>query len=157
VNCVGTVLQGGYWDLREQGGEADPPSLWRRYGFDFTEWYVARGKTYEAEIRDLADILAADERTLVVTLSIAEEQGKLVVVPATPGQAVRDIVHEHARAVDAQIAGDGRVGPGNEAPPVRVGAGGVVGPAHERLSAQRVGTWRPLSTSKQSGPLAPAL
>ena len=68
---VATALQSGYWDLREQGGEADSPSLWRRYGFDFTEWYVVRGKTYEAEIRDIADILAADERTLVVTLFIA--------------------------------------------------------------------------------------
>ena len=62
------VLQGGYWDLREQGGDADSRSLWRRYGFDFTEWYVVRGRIYEAEIRDVADILTADERILAITL-----------------------------------------------------------------------------------------
>lgn len=63
------ALAGGYWDLREQGAEVEArPPPWLRYGFDFDDWWVVRGQTSYAEIRDVADIVTAGDARLVLTL-----------------------------------------------------------------------------------------
>lgn len=65
VQPLAAAITGGCWDLRDQGVERQADAdLWLRYGFDFTEWYVARGRNYYAELREIADIQSADEDSL---------------------------------------------------------------------------------------------
>ncbi len=66
------VLNGGYWDLRDQGTDTvSAPGIWLRYGFDLAEWWMVRGQTYYAEPREIADILSADSGVLVLTIFTA--------------------------------------------------------------------------------------
>ena len=58
---------------------------------------------------------------------VPQAQRPLVVIPTALGQTVGEVMDQHARLVDRQVLRDGRVGPGHEGAPVRVGLGGVVG------------------------------